>query len=309
MRGLVLSLFASFLLYPSATWSQDFAWHAISFLPSQTVRVEYVNLAKLRTLPKYASLRERFVGPRLGTFAKSLFRIGVAEDEIEELVLAWLPGATKGNKELSALARGRFNWDRIADRAKVQAISPLLVAGRPAFCMTVEGEEACVVVLDDSLATFGTATGLGTLLVAGAGRDPNAVANPRFVNLAGEVRAQPPVWGIAFRDALSDWFGAWLSGRFNLSFDWVPMFQSVEALVYSVDAGEKVAVDLKLDCSTAEASARMRDTLEGLKQLQQLAWQGMNPSAPNPINLLEVRQSGQRILVSMTANYPALGGR
>jgi len=294
------------LVLPGAARAQDFVQEALASFPVQTIRAEYSNPAKLRTLPNYANLRQRYVGPRLRALEESFSQLGVQESDINELVLGWQSGA--GNMELGGLVAGRFSSQAIAERALAQGISPETVGELPAYCLGSGMARACVAVLRDSLGAFGTAELLGTMLDAREGRAPSITSDERFMKLVSEARGQAPIWGVAVREAVSDWFKAWLPARQNLQMDWASAFQSVEALAYSVDAGEKVSLDVKLDCTTPEAATSTRQVLEGLRLFQQLAWQNLNPNRPNPFEAVELSQSDRRVLLKLATGYADLEG-
>jgi len=105
-----------------------------------------------------------------------------------------------------------------------------------------------------------------------------------------------------------DWFRAWMPAQGDLQLDWAKAFQSVEALVYSVDTADKVRLDVKLDCATPQAAESTRQVLEGLKLFQQLAWQNANPNRPNPFEGVEIGSSDRRVSLKMTTSYADLEG-
>ena len=298
----VLSVAA--LAFPRATQAQDLARDSLASFPSQTIRVEYSNLAKLRTLPNYASLRQRYVGPRLRALEESFSQLGVGESDIDELVLGWQPGT--GTMKLEGLVAGRFTAKSIADRAGARGISPATVGDLPAYCLGSEGASTCLVVLRDSLGVFGAQDMLAATLEARAGQAPNLSSDERFTRLMREAQTQAPIWGVAVGEAVPDWFRAWIPAQGNLQMDWAKAFQSVEALVYSVDTADRVRLDVSMDCTTAQAAESTRQVFEGLKLFQQLAWQNANPNRPNPFETVEIGSSDRRVSLKMTTSYADL---
>lgn len=302
LRWLTLGL--TILILPDSVRAQDFIYRALASFPPQTLRVEYSNPAKLRTLPNYSNLRQRYVGPRLKSLEDSFAQLGVQESDIDELVLGWQPGAE--NMDLGGFVTGRFDSRALANQAAARGISPAPVEGFPAYCLGTGPAAACVVVIDETTGVFGRMELLRTMLEAREGRAPSITSDTRIMKLVGEAHTKAPIWGVAVREAVGDWFQAWLPAQQNLQMDWARTFQSVEALAYSVEAGEKVDLDVKLDCSTAEAAGTLRQVLEGLRLFQQLAWQNANPNRPNPFEAVEVGLNDRRVMLKLTTPYTDL---
>jgi hypothetical protein len=299
-------LLLAVLMPPRATQAQELVRESLASFPPETIRLEYSSPAKLRTLPNYATLRVRYVGPRLRTLEESFSQLGVGEGEIDEMVLGWQPGT--GTMKLEGLVAGRFTAKAIADRAAARGVSPTPVGELPAYCLESEGVSSCLVVLRDSLGIFGAQDVLAAMLEAREGRAASLASDERFVKLTGEAQAGAPVWGVAVREAVPDWFKAWMPAQGNLQMDWGKAFQSVEALVYSVDTADQVRLDVKMDCATSQAAQSTRQVFEGLKLFQQLAWQNLNPNRPNPFETLEITSSDRRVLLKMITSYADLEG-
>ena len=94
------------LLGPTALRAQDLVKDALQSFPTQSVRLEYSNSAKLRKLPDYTVLRQRYLGPQLQKLEKSLSQLGIQESDVDELVLGWQAGSS--GLDLNGLALGRF---------------------------------------------------------------------------------------------------------------------------------------------------------------------------------------------------------
>lgn len=71
--------------------AQDLVSEALNGFSPQTIRLEFSSPAKLRALPNYASLRQRYLGPKLRNLVDALAQVGVREDDISGLVLGWQP--------------------------------------------------------------------------------------------------------------------------------------------------------------------------------------------------------------------------
>jgi hypothetical protein len=306
MRRTLLSLLVAMVLagIPQKVAAQDFVTTAMSGLPTQTLRVEYSSPSKLRAVPNYQSLRGRFLGPRLQQLGSALDQIGISEDDIENLMIGWEPG----NKEMDlyGYASGHFRKAQVADRTAAQSFTPTPISGQQAYCFSAGITGTCVVILEDSLGAFGSLSSLTTLLEAHAGKAPNLNSDQRFTSLIGDVNKDASIWGIALGRAVGDWFGAWLSRQNNLKLDWGQAFQKVDSLTYSIDAADKVNMDIKLNCATPTDAATLRQVLEGVKMAQQIAWQTQNPGHANPYTAINVDAHDTQIGLKITMDYSAL---
>jgi hypothetical protein len=302
---LMIGLLAIFGLSALAE-AQELVKESLASFPPQTIRLEYLRPSQLRTLPNYASLRQRYVGARLRSMEQSFEKLGVKESDVDELVLGWRPGSKA--MELEGYVAGRFTAQSIADRAGSAGVAASDVGGLPAYCLGTEPMATCLVVLKDSLGVFGSLESLNAIMATREQQAPSISTDERFSKLVGEAQTQAPIWGVAVGEAVPDWFRAWLPSQGNLQMDWAKAFRSVEALVYSVDTADKVRLDVKLDCTDDQSAENTRQVFEGLKMFQQMAWQNLNPNRPNPFETVEIARDGKRISLKMTTNYNDLEG-
>jgi hypothetical protein len=282
---------------------------ALQDFPPETVRVEYSNPAKLRKLPNYASLRQRYLGEQLRNLEESLAKLGVQENEVDELMTGWGKGGGKV-ADFYGLAEGRFDAQAIANRAATAKVKPVPMGGAAstsAYCLAGDGstEPSCVVVLSNSLGAFGTLKSLGLILHARNGGSDTLAMDEHLKALAAEDTSEAPIWGVAVGPAVVDWFKHSMPGQDSLELDWSQAFADVQALAYTIDAADQVHLDLKLDCTTPQAAMNLRQLLDGLRSFQQLAWPTQHPNEPNPFRAVEVDSSGQRVNLKMTTPYPA----
>ncbi len=306
MRRTLLPLLVVMALggIPRKVAGQDFVTKAMSGLPAPTLRVEYSSPSKLRAIPNYQSLRGKFLGPRLQQLGSALDQIGISEDDIDALMIGWEPGDKE--MDLYGYASGHFGKARVANRAAAQSFTPTPISGQQAYCFSAGVTGTCVVILEDSLGAFGPLSSLTTLLEARAGQAPNLNSDQRFSRLIGNVNKDASIWGIALGKAVGDWFAAWLSGQNNLKLDWGQVLQKVDSLTYSIDAADKVSMDIKLNCATPSDAAALRQVLEGVKMIQQLAWQMQNPSQANPYAAMNVDAHNAQIGLKIVMDYSAL---
>jgi hypothetical protein len=282
---------------------------AFEYFPPQTVRIEYSSPAKLRKLPNYTSLRQRYLGEQLRNLEASLAKLGVEETAVDELVTGWGKGGGKV-ADFYGLAEGHFDAQAIASRAAGAQIKPVPMgsgSAAGAYCLSGSAgvESTCVMVLSDSLGAFGTLKSLGSILHARNGGGYTVAMDEHLKALASEDTSEAPIWGVAVGPAVADWFKHSMPGQDSLELDWSQAFSTVEALSYSIDAAEQVHLDLKLDCTTPQAAANLRQVLDGLKSFQQLAWPSQHPNQPNPFQAVEVDSAGQRVNLKLTTPYPA----
>lgn len=304
-RITLIGLFALLLaMSPRTLSAQDVVNDALAAFSPQTIRIEYSSPAKLRKLPNYQNLHQKYLGPRLQVLEGSLGELGFREEDIDDLVLGWQAG--KSEMDLYGLASGRFDAKGLANRAANQGITPTPIGGQQAYCLQAGMAGTCVVALSDSLGAFGSLTSLTALLETRAGQSPNLGSDERFSRLVGTVNKDVPIWGIAVGQAVGDWFRGWMPAQGTLKLDWSRVFEKVDSLVYTVDAGDKVNLNLKLDCATQEDAASLRQVLEGLKLAQQMAWQNQNPTRPNPYESVQVSQDSRQISLQLTTDYADL---
>ena len=63
--------------------AQGIVNEALTSFPPATNRVEFSSPSKLRKLPNYQALRQRYVGPRLLAMESSLAQLGIREEDID----------------------------------------------------------------------------------------------------------------------------------------------------------------------------------------------------------------------------------
>jgi hypothetical protein len=294
------------LVIAPALQGQEVVREGLASFPTQTIRVEYSGLATLRTLPNYVNLRQRFSGPRLQGLETSLAQLGIREGDIDGLLLGWQMGSKE--MDLFGLAAGRFNARDIADRASALTLSSTTVAGLPVYCLAPGGTSTCIVALNDSLGAFGNLPTLTTMLEARDGGAPTLNSDNRFVLLTGEASKNVPIWGVAIGPAVEDWFRGWSPAQGSLKMDWAHLLQGVDSMIYTVAASDRVRLDVKLDSSTPEAAARVRQLLDGLRLAQTIAWQTQNPGRANPFESMEVGLQSNRVSLGVTMPYGSLEG-
>jgi hypothetical protein len=286
------------ILAPLAGRSQSLITTALSTFPAQTVHVEYSNSSKLRGLPDYTSLRQRYLSPRLKQLEDSMGQLGIHEDDVDELVLGWR--AASSSADLYGAASGRFDSQAMATAAASKGIKPTTAADTQVYCL----EDTCLALKDASVGVFGPLSTVKAMLKPGSHLDGDA----GFVRLVDEADQSTPIWGVAKGAAVVDWFKSVMPGQDTANVDWKTTFQGVNAVVYSVDAGDNVRLAMKLDCVSSEAAASLRQLFEGLRLLQRMAWQSRNPTLPNPYESLAVEAQQSEVSLKLETPHAALAG-
>jgi len=246
------------------------------------------------------------MGAQLARLESSLSNLGVSPTDVDDIVLGWR--LNSGGLDLYGFAAGRFNTETVAERARVRGLAAEQIDGQPTYCLEAGLGANCVLLLGNSLGAFGTLATLNALMGARGGRAPALNSNPRLSSFLKSVPTQAPIWGFAVGVAATDWFKSWMPGQGNVQLDWSHVFQGVEVLAYSVSAGDKVSLDMKLDCTTSDVATSLRQVLEGLKLVQQIAWQAQNPNRPNPFEAVNVELANRQVSLKLTTGYDTIEG-
>ena len=304
---IILGIASLGLVRPSAAQAQEIVDEALQDFPSGTQRLEYSDSAKLRQLPSYDILRQRYLGARLQQLEKSLAKLGIKESDINELVLGWQGGSGQNANEwdLYGIAAGRFNSDEIASQAAAQGLKPRPVGVAKAYCLTADTAGTCLAVLDDTRGAFGTLKQISAIATARSGNAAGLNSAGGFANLVNESKSDAPIWGVAEGAAVTDWLRASMPSQSNMDLDWTQAFSGVKTMSYSINVTEKVHLEMKLNCQDAATASGLRQVLDGLRSFQQMAWQNKNPSVPNPFENVAVNASGAQVDLSLDTVYPA----
>ena len=304
MTCLLGILAVTLVVLPGVAPAQDLVNEALSGFPTQTIRLEFSTPAKLRSLPNYASLRQRYMGQRLHKLVEALGQLGVHEEDISGLVMGWEPGSTE--MTMYGFATGRFGAQAVTQSAEQRNMPATPIAGKQAYCLEAGLAGTCVVVLQDSLGVFGSLTALTSMLEARDGQIPSLSSDSRIASLVAGANKDAPIWGVAVGPAVADWFRGWMPNQGSIKLDWGKVFGDVNSLTYSVVAGDNVTLGLKMDCKSPESAASLRQVLEGLKLVQQIAWDSQNPGKPNPYQTMNVGLESHQVSLSLTTGYAEL---
>jgi hypothetical protein len=285
---------------------QDLVAKALSSFPADTIRLEFSSPETLRKLPNYASLREHYMGPRLKELVDSMAELGVAETDVDQLVLGW--DANGSDLNLYGFAGGNFQASVLDARAAERNLPPQQIGGKTGYCLGAGLASQCVVVLSPTEGAFGTLVTLSQIMQTLNGGGDSIGSNDSFARAVKQEQSGAPIWGVAVASAVASWFKGWMPRQSSVDMDWSKVFEGVDALGYKIQTGSEIQLDLEMFCKSTEYAASLRQMLEGLKLAQQIAWQNQYPSKSNPFQRMEFSQTGTQIGINIVANYSDVGG-
>jgi hypothetical protein len=299
--GLGLAVLAAAAVSPA----QDLVKEALATFPMDTVRLEYSNPAKLRQLPEYTRLHERYLGPSLRNLEAHLGSLGVRESDLNEVVLGWQQTAANG-LTMEGMARGQFDPQVMARQAESRSIASTPIGSISAYCFGSTDTAPCVAVLGRGLGAFGTLDAVRAMVDVRSGETTGLSANPGFSALVNSSRKDTPIWGVATGSAIEDWFKTGMPVQKNLPVDLGTVFKNVESLAYSVNPTDRVHVNVEMACTSAAAAATLRQQFDTLRLFQKMAWQQQFPGVPNPFEDLTIGTTGSTLTFSMSTPYSAI---
>lgn len=292
--------------FPYALRAQTILTDALSWFPPQTIALEYSQVSTLRSLPDYQTLRSRFLGKNLRALDSSLAALGLREADIDQMVLGWQGGGSKSAMHYHGIASGTFSAESVRQHAAKSRISSQVVDGVTMYCLPQDPNRTCIAVLDGALGIFGPLPDLKSMLAARAGKANGLSSNTAFSSYVRNAQSDAPIWGVATGPAVSQWFKVWMPDDKNLQMDWAAAFKDVRAISYTVEAADDVHLNVELDCDSVQAASSMRQLLEGVKLVQQLAWKSANPGKANPFENVSVSANNRRVSFKLTTAYSAL---
>jgi hypothetical protein len=298
--GLGLAIVALAAVAPA----QDLVKEALASFPMDTVRIEYSSPEKLRKLPEYSRLHERYLGPSLRNLEAHLANLGVRESDLNEVVLAWQPSSSGFSME--GMTLGQFDPQAMAREAESKGITATPVGSTPAYCFGSTDTAVCVAVLGRGLGAFGTLDSVRAMVDVRGGQTSGLSANASFSALVNASRKDTPIWGVATGPAIEDWFKSGMPVQKNLPVDLGTIFKNVQSLAYSVAPTDRVRLNVDMACTSAASAAALRQQFDTLRLFQKMAWQQQYPGVANPFQDLNVSASGATLTLSMSTPYSAL---
>jgi hypothetical protein len=306
MNLLAWTVLAMMTVGHAAGPTDDLVRQALDRFPSSTANLEFCNVSKMRPLPAYAALRQRFLGAEMQQLVASLETLGVRDEDVDRLALGAGPVADRPGLELYGIAEGRFKPSDITARARAAGMDPLVVNGYPVYCFGGDAAARCFAILDPARGVFGSRDMIDYMLYADAGTDSLAKV-PLVTARVAHPPADASVWGIATGPAVAEWVNVVMPMPAEGQNSLAPVLASVVSISYEVRAGQNVALSADLACTNAESAARLRQSLDAARALQQFAWRTMRPDVPNPYERLAFSAQGSQLQFRATMDYDALG--
>jgi hypothetical protein len=289
---------------PVAGAADDLVREALGRFPHSTSHFEVCDLARMRSLPSYAALRERFMGGDVQQLATSLATLGVRDEDVDRLALGAGPGPQ--GLQLYGVAQGRFDARTIAAGAQAAGIEPLRINGFTVYCFGSSTNPPCIAILNQARGVFGTRDMVDFMLYATEATDSLA-KDPAVSAWAARAPADATIWGMATGPAVAEWVRVVMpipaEGQDSLA----PALANVVSIGYEVRAGQKMVLTADLTCTSPESALGLRQSLDTVRLLQQVAWKMLHPDAANPYGELAFRSQGAQVLVNATMDYAVMG--
>ncbi len=290
MRNHQWALMAVLALTFGATLGAEIIPEALLSFPAQTQYMEYDNLAALRKLPDYKTLRDRFSGRPLEDAKAALIRLSIAEDQVREIV------SGSSSKAFYGVFEGTFSGQAAAIRGRQRGLA-VNVSSTEAFCVQ---KGTCITFLDNSLAAFGTLAELREMLETRQGAMPRLTSNRNVVTLIENTDHQAPVRGVMFGAELNSTLADMLKESTGWNMDWSHLSSNITAMSYSVKFDAKAHVAATLQCASSTAAAILSQTVNAMGSLQ-----SVSASGSVPFQNLRVSSSGH--VVDFKADTPLPG--
>ena len=150
-------------------------------------------------------------------------------------------------------------------------------------------------MFDDARGAFGSLKQLTEMLAARDGAGQGLSSNGTFSDLVNEARSDAPIWGVAEHAAIAQWMRASVPGQDKMQLNWSQLLSGVNTMAYVIKPGDKVHLQMAFACKSEAAATGVRQILEGLRLVEQIAWPGKNPNVPNPFENVELDSSGDRV--------------
>ncbi len=304
MNSVTWAVLAMLVAGPVAGGGDDLVRDALGRFPHQTTNFEVCQLARMRSLPSYAVIRQRFLGDDLRRLTDSLATLGVRDEDVDRLAIGTGPG--QQGLQLYGVAQGRFDPAKIAAGAQAEGIDPLRINNYPVYCFGGANNPPCIAILNESRGVFGSRDMVDFMLYAA--KETDSLANDPAVSArAARAPADATVWGIASGPAVAEWVRVVMPMPAEGQASLAPVLANVVSISYEVRTGQKATLTADLTCTNAENATLLRQSLDAVRVLQQLAWRTLHPDAPNPYAQLTFRAQGTQLLFTATLDYAVLG--
>ncbi len=271
----------------------------ISFLPSDSIFVASVDVARLRQAPLYRSLDAE--PEQLKTF---LLRLGIdPERDLDEVVFAFRSAGVDPGEWLVVL-RGRFDRDRIEkgmeDPAARMSVEPYRGRNIYSLVRVPEIGDVSFSVADAGLLVLGRSDAVRRVLDVKGKAAPSLEKNEAMKDLVADLDRKAQAWAVLNGRDL-----ARLVERRRKSLpDEVPdsalrNLRAVVGIRLSAVVAEDLAVSLEMDGATEKGAGNLADAVRGILAFAKLGTQGRDPEAAALVETITVARSGAGVQVRM----------
>lgn len=286
MKRRSYTLVAVTAFFAATNLGADIVSDALFTFPAQAEYVEYDNLAALRKLPIYSSLRQNFAGKPLEEAKAALGQLGIQEEQVGEIVTASSADSFYG------VISGTFSAASVARKGKAKGYARN-VMDTQAFCT---GRVTCIVFLKDSLAAFGPVSRLKEMLKARRGGMASLSSSHVMTELLNSGDPRAPVRGALcgsqLRKSVSQLLEEWTGWKR----DWSFLSATLSGIGYSVRFDRKTHIRATLDCTSKAAAATMVQMLGAVRALQ--------PATTAAFQNLQVSSSDHLVYLTADADLP-----
>jgi hypothetical protein len=281
----------AFSLLLTAALQAELLPEAVLAFPAQTTALEYDSLSTLRALPNYRDLRKQYASVGLRRTQNDLRLLGVSEDQITEVVMAAGPNGFFG------LLAGSFRAPTVSE-AVTAGMTPSVLDDQSVFCAK-DGLCFLFLVREGGRLAFGTWAQLHAISEVRRGRSPSLRSNAMFVDLIGHLEPRSPVLGIAPGSEIGLWAADSIPKSLSSRLDFTKVLSGIESFAYSVALDSKAHVGLSLLCSSEQAAALIRTTLNAASGLERAA--NSAGLGPLPFNNMAVNSTGRLVALQLDA--------
>ena len=279
---------------PSAMLRAELLSQALLSFPASTKSLEYDNLAQLRRLPSYETLRRQYSGESLDRVKTTFSKLGIAEESMQEVVSAF----GSSSEKLYGIVSGAFSGLQASQPGATPGMRRVAIGNRRAQCSSAG---VCVIFLEDSLAAFGGADVLAEMLRVREGTSPRLGAKTQLGELLAKADFRAPVIGAAPGSDLAAWIGDGIPKGLLSDANLARLLENISVFEYSVKLGRKAHLNLNLECASTQTAIAVRESLRAVNALQSVAGNFSSGNAPPPFENLTVGSSEKVVNLALDA--------
>jgi hypothetical protein len=266
---------------------------ALSNLPANTTSLEYDDLATLRQLPQYATLRQAYSSASLQRAQTALAALGIPEQSISQVAMA------ANSSSFYGLISGPFSGAVALKAAPKNAVTPL--ADRAALCTATQ---VCITFIEDSVAAFGTLDQLAAIEQAGTGEAAALSSNQTFAALLTQADFTAPVIGVAPSRELNGWTGDSATKTLLNQYSVAAALGAVTSFEYSVVLDSRAHVRMTLNVSSVLAANALSAVLNSVSAVLSAGATVSSSISAMPIGEIHATAISSQVHLSLAAAIP-----